>query len=763
MTKTFAGTLVNVEDDVLGSFAAADYAPGATFITVADIEEFDFDGGQVQLPNGQFLAYTVPTDLSGLTLAAPGLTAALATGAPVNLYPPSSERWASVVPPGGTEPLPVRVPIGLRDRVWLGVRDQAVGEDVRYMLDDAEASNDHVLSDVLADEPVIDASMASTLRGQPSDGLKPASSPTPSLIGAATYLGVSWAAIANADRVVYEIHISTSNGFVPDATTKAFETVGTSHVITNLPSGAALALGTTYYVKLIAKDWDGSAPASIQASGALVPLPSSAQASDGVVPSSSPTPTVQGGPNYLVARWTPITNADPVTYEVHVSATSGFTPSGATKYLETSSASTLIKDLPSGGGPLVYGTTYYVRLIAKDADGSATAGVQGSAAMVQIDGASDVVAHSIVANDISVTNLAALSADLGAITAGTITLTGSPAYIRTAAADPKVQMDSTGLVVTNASGNRETSLDSTGLSLLLAGSGLPTTRTIRWLTSGGVMAGRLVTYSPVGTTGTFQAQAIAPVTTNAAEVLLEAKDTTDGDGVGTGFDLFARKGSGAGSNYIYARVRGYAFGGKTLLDQTGASDWVLGSVSGGTGISVTSGAVNPSVAIDTAVVPQLAVANTFSARQTFAPATDIQAALFRRGTDTSPTSGIVSWTTAAGTQLGSITQEGYGNFPSGVGTQVAAGAVTDANYGTQAASGSLGLDTSNKRLYARSGATWYFIPLSTVAPPNYATAAYTVRRSLPSSASATLAQVADVLATLVDDFGASGAGNGLLS
>lgn len=103
----------------------------------------------------------------------------------------------------------------------------------------------------------------------PSDGNPPASSPTPSAVqGGAGWLYAKWNAVVNVDPVTYDVHISTVNGFTPDATTKVMETSATSAFIKTLADGTALVYGTTYYVKLVARDRDGSAAAGGQGSGA---------------------------------------------------------------------------------------------------------------------------------------------------------------------------------------------------------------------------------------------------------------------------------------------------------------------------------------------------------------------------------------------------------------------------------------------------------------------------------------------------------------
>ena len=59
--------------------------------------------------------------------------------------------------------------------------------------------------------------------------------------------------------------------------------------------------------------------------------------SDGNPPSASPAiDDALGSLRYVFLHWTAVSNADPVTYEVHVSTSNGFTPSGATLAQEIS-------------------------------------------------------------------------------------------------------------------------------------------------------------------------------------------------------------------------------------------------------------------------------------------------------------------------------------------------------------------------------------------------------------------------------------------
>jgi hypothetical protein len=109
--------------------------------------------------------------------------------------------------------------------------------------------------------------------GGTNDGLPVATSPTPSVIPLFGALQVKWDVVSNVDLVTYEVHVSTTNNFLPDrplsgtSTTKSIETQGTFAVIKQLPNGTPLNYDTTYYVRIVAKDFDGAANASTQASG----------------------------------------------------------------------------------------------------------------------------------------------------------------------------------------------------------------------------------------------------------------------------------------------------------------------------------------------------------------------------------------------------------------------------------------------------------------------------------------------------------------
>lgn len=171
--------------------------------------------------------------------------------------------------------------------------------------------------------------------------------------------------------------------------------------------------------------------------------------SDGSAPGASPTPVVAGGIGAIHVRWTPVTNADPVTYEVHISTSTGFTPDSTTLYVETNGSSATIRKY-SDGSDLAYDTDYYIVLIAKDDDGSAAAGTEVTARLVEITDA-DIAAAYVYAGDIVADQITGgtLSAD--------ITLSS---LIKTAESGSRVEIGPAGIEIINSSDQTTISLPS---------------------------------------------------------------------------------------------------------------------------------------------------------------------------------------------------------------------------------------------------------------------------------------------------------------
>jgi len=88
---------------------------------------------------------------------------------------------------------------------------------------------------------------------------------------------------------------------------------------------------------------------------------------------------------------------------------------------------------------------------------------------------------SVTAAKMAIGELSAISANLGAVTAGTIT----GATFRTSAANPKVAFDSTGFYVTDSEGNKTTQVTTSGLTLPESGEVVKSSDAVRWVTSKG--------------------------------------------------------------------------------------------------------------------------------------------------------------------------------------------------------------------------------------------------------------------------------------
>lgn len=201
----------------------------------------------------------------------------------------------------------------------------------------------------------------------------------PSLDG----MQISWAPSTAADVVnggTYRVQVAKDSAF----------TTGLLEYITGNTTIAVNGLdpATTYFVRVQAIDVAGEVGnySSVQQTSTTA-FPT-VGATDGAPPQSSPAAIVSGGFGYLYAQWTAVPNADPVTYEVHLSTTSGFVPTlnGATKVAEVAGTSVVLEK-DAVGTNLVYGVTYYVRIIAKDKDttsGNAPApGAQGSGSVLR--------------------------------------------------------------------------------------------------------------------------------------------------------------------------------------------------------------------------------------------------------------------------------------------------------------------------------------------------------------------------------------------
>lgn len=266
------GRILAINEVTLGSELVSAHAAGVTSLTVADPVDFDVDGGTL-LINGQVIGYTSCDDETGeITLVDP-LAAAAEEGDRVDAYDPlynipTTDRVAQVILDGddaNTDALEATIAHALIAYLPEGIRT-GQGEAVLLEWD----GDDLRIADLLGQTEGFDGGTIppETLPVEPkSDGQPPAYSPDPTVEGGIGTLFVTWDNVPNLDPVTYDVYVSTSSTFTPGAGTFVGSVAGTLFVVRTLADGTPLNTFQWYWVKLIARDVDGSAPASITASG----------------------------------------------------------------------------------------------------------------------------------------------------------------------------------------------------------------------------------------------------------------------------------------------------------------------------------------------------------------------------------------------------------------------------------------------------------------------------------------------------------------
>lgn len=174
-------------------------------------------------------------------------------------------------------------------------------------------------------------------------------------------------------------------------------------------------------------------PGTLDGNTAFIPgtEPAGGAASDGIAPASSPTPTLRAGISSLFIMWPEVDNADLVTYDVHLSATTGFTPSAATLVGSVAGTGPLAVKALTDGTPLVAGTTYYAKIQARDADGLGPVGAEASGSPVQAT--SDDIAVGAITTDMLVANDVLAGAlnvtDLSTVNFESVNINGGSIYV----------------------------------------------------------------------------------------------------------------------------------------------------------------------------------------------------------------------------------------------------------------------------------------------------------------------------------------------
>lgn len=277
MTEYYHGRVLNIVEIRAGTELASDHLLGATTLFVYDTSDFSEEGGSLEIEGVIYTYNTVDDELETVTLST-GLTAAWTADTEVFLYPPSIAKEAEVQLDELEDAQPVRVPHTYVPALEAIVRDAFDEESVMIKMED----NEWVIHDIIADEyksqgEYIDPSTLP--EPDVSDGIPPASSPTPTTTSLKDSVLLKWTPVLNHDLVTYEIHVSDVDGFTPvlGGPTKAGEVKGSMANVSTLGDGTPLEYEVTdgdgnvtsklYYFRIIAFDEDGAAAPGVQASG----------------------------------------------------------------------------------------------------------------------------------------------------------------------------------------------------------------------------------------------------------------------------------------------------------------------------------------------------------------------------------------------------------------------------------------------------------------------------------------------------------------
>ncbi len=214
------------------------------------------------------------------------------------------------------------------------------------------------------------------------------------LTGASYGALATWTAPSNPETKISRYGVSVYNAAGVLFTEQ--DTSGTTFSVSGLKAS------TSYYVRVVSKDIYGNLSAFVQSN--TITLNAVGGTNDGSPVATSPTPTITPLFGALQVKWDAVTNVDSVTYEVHVSTTSGFTPdrplsgTSTTRVIQTEGTFAIVKTLPSGVS-LNYDTLYYVKIVAKDFDGAAGPSTQASGTPSKVDNG-DIAANAVRANQI---------------------------------------------------------------------------------------------------------------------------------------------------------------------------------------------------------------------------------------------------------------------------------------------------------------------------------------------------------------------------
>jgi hypothetical protein len=259
---------------------------------------------------------------------------------------------------------------------------------------------------------------------------------------------VTWSEVTDSDLDHYEVQLSTQSDFSSDVTTRVHPAGGDrSERFTGLLGN------TTYYVRVRAEDWTGNDSAWDYGGGSAYSFTSAADSS---APAQVSGLSAASSRTLVGLSWDENSEADLAYYEIQRADDSGGSP-GAWSTIAQARLNFYV-DQDFTNSEVSNQDTFWYRVRAVDTSGNAGSwAAQTSTALGQITTdhiaantitANNIAANTITAGEMNVSQLSAIAADMGSITAGTIT----GATIRTAASGARVVQDSTdGIRVFNAS------------------------------------------------------------------------------------------------------------------------------------------------------------------------------------------------------------------------------------------------------------------------------------------------------------------------
>ncbi|MGB4204527.1 MAG: hypothetical protein WBJ84_02780, partial [Bacteroidales bacterium] len=269
------------------------------------------------------------------------------------------------------------------------------------------------------------------------------------------YLQITWGSVADADLDHYQIQISTASDFAGYTITRDHAADGD-----RIERFVPVLGNTTYYARVRAIDWVGNA-------SAWSDTRSITTARDTDAPAQVSGLSVAASRTLVGLQWTANSEADLAEYEIQRAPDSGGAP-GAYVALAKARLNFYIDQDFSDAQIAAEGTWWY-RVRAVDTSGNAgdwSTADSDALSRVKADHIAaltitgdKIAANTITANKLSVAQLSAITADLGTITAGTVT----GATIRTDTGAPgheaRIVLDSTdGIQAYNAGGTQTVSI-----------------------------------------------------------------------------------------------------------------------------------------------------------------------------------------------------------------------------------------------------------------------------------------------------------------